>query len=197
MERLVNFKCAEYLKACGYDDATKCFYNIKKGIDLKHGTVNLNHNLCDWKISAPSLLEANEWLTERHNMILEVVVREFSRYDIKFTYNLYKRDLDDGGLYTKDVDSSYYTTYSDALENAVIDALRIVKREMDRRAYLDSEDERRKERKCRNCTSYGGFGRAKKCDDWMRKHSKDANPNDGGVDACKDFDLKTIDDFDY
>ncbi len=89
-----DYETSVSLKELGYDELCEGYYHLTDDEDYNQLSFewccgrDFQNSLNRWRVGAPLLYEAQKWLREEKNIIVEVFVDDDS--DTPITYNIYK-----------------------------------------------------------------------------------------------------------
>jgi len=130
-EPLVKFNTAVLAKECGFDWATSSYYfpTEDTGLRSRHTDNHNQYSEPDFTcVSAPTQSLLQKWLREEKDIIVEPIF-DFTRESFPYHCNVMHSVSSKGDFRWLGCKSSYtdYTTYEEALEAGLIEALKLLK----------------------------------------------------------------------
>lgn len=138
----VGYELSMKLKACGFDEPCRHYYDIEDAPDgcyWEGGSLHKkNHNEDIPKFSAPTLWHAQKWLREKKGIVVTVGFEPVDDSDMVYTYSI-KHYNPDGGKNVCDCWDTYrslngcgstysggWDTYEEALSAGIAGAIKLI-----------------------------------------------------------------------
>lgn len=125
-DQLISYETAMLAKEKGFINGSKSYYNGNDTLEtlseeFHPNAVHTNNMMQRFRYEAPTQSLLQQWLRTEHQLHIEVLLSEDAPYT-----QVYYRIMKIGQYFTLSHDDNYFHEYEDALEEALIKALKII-----------------------------------------------------------------------